>query len=99
MKPIKIVVHGASGKMGQEVVKAVSQEPDLQLVGAVELKVSQDYLTLPDGSSKVPFSSNLDYILATCRPEVLVDFTVAKATMPAVRAVTKQGVNLVIGTT
>ncbi len=99
MKPIKIVVHGASGKMGQEVVKAVSQEPDLQLVGAVELKVSQDYLTLPDGSSKVPFSSNLDYILATCRPEVLVDFTVAKATMPAVRAATKQGVNLVIGTT
>ena len=30
---------------------------------------------------------------------MLVDFTVAQATMPAVRIATKQGVNLVIGTT
>ncbi len=99
MKPIKVVIHGASGRMGQEITKAVAQEPELQLVGAVELNASQEYLTLPDGSSKVPFSSNLDYILTTCRPEVLVDFTTAKATMPAARTATQRGVNLVIGTT
>ncbi len=99
METIKVVVNGASGKMGQEVVKAVCHEPGMQLVGAVELQVSDDYLTLPEGGGKVPFSSNLDYILNNCRPSVLVDFTIAKATMPAVRLAAKRGVNLVVGTT
>ena len=99
MEPIKVVVHGSSGKVGQEVVKAVCREPAMKLVGAVELKVSQDYLALPDGSGKVPFSSDLGSILDGCRPDVVVDFTVAKATMPAVRAAAERGVNMVIGTT
>ena len=99
MEPIRVVVRGASGKVGQEVVKAICPEPELQLVGAVELQVSDDCLTLPDGSGTVPFSSDLEHILTTCRPDVMVDFTVAQAIMPAVHAAAKQGVNLVIGTT
>ncbi len=99
MKPIKIVVNGASGKMGREVISAVCQEPDMQLAGAVELQVSEDCLALPDGSGTVPFSSDLEHILTSCQPDVLVDFTRAQATMPAVRTATKLGVNLVIGTT
>ena len=99
MKPIMVVVQGASGRMGQEVIKALCHEPGTQLVGAVELQITQDYLTLPDGSGTVPFSSNLDNILTSCQPDVLVDFTIAQATMPAVRIAAKQGVNLVIGTT
>lgn len=99
MKRIKVVVHGASGRVGREVVNAVCHEPEMQLVGAVELKVSQDYLTLPDNSGTVPFSSNLDQLLVDCQPDVMVDFTIARAAMPAVRIATKRGVNLVIGTT
>jgi len=99
MKPIKVVVQGASGKMGRVIVNALCLEPETQIVGAIELKVAEDYLPLPDGSGKVPFSSDLGYILTTCQPDVLVDFTIAQSTMPAVRIATKQGVNLVIGTT
>ncbi len=99
MKPIKVVVQGASGKMGRVIVNALCLEPETQIVGAIELKVAEDYLPLPDGSGKVPFSSDLGYILTTCQPDVLVDFTIAQAIMPAVRIATKQGVNLVIGTT
>ena len=99
MEPIKVVVNGTSGKMGQVLVNALSLEPETQIVGAVELKVTEDYLSLPDGSGEVPFSSDLGYILTTCQPDVLVDFTIAQATMPAVRIATSQGVNLVIGTT
>jgi len=95
----KVVVQGALGRMGREVVKAICHEPEMQLVGAIELQAIQDYLPLPDGSGDVPLSSNLDYILTSCHPEVLVDFTVAQATMPAVRLATQKGVNLVIGTT
>ena len=99
MKPIKVVVQGALGKVGREVVKAVSGESEMQLVGAVDLRAAQDSLTLPDGSGSVPFSSDLGHILSSCQPDVLVDFTIAQATMPAVRLATEKGVNLVIGTT
>ncbi len=98
MKPIRVVVQGASGKVGQVIVKALCHEPGVQVVGAVELRVSEDRLPLPDGSGAVPISSDLDYILTNCRPEVLVDFTIAQAIMPAVRLATEHGVNLVIGT-
>ena len=99
MEPIKVVVYGASGKVGREVVNAVHNESEMLVVGAVELQVSEDSLLLPDSSGTVPFSADLDYILADCQPDVLVDFTIAKATMPAVRIAAKRGVNLVIGTT
>ena len=99
MGRIKVVVYGAAGRVGQEVVKAVCREPEMQLVGAVELKVSADYLALPDGSGTVPFSASLESILSSCQPDVVVDFTIAKATMPAVRTASEHGVNMVIGTT
>jgi len=99
MKPIRAVVHGASGRMGREVINTLCHEPEMQVVGAVELQVSTDHLPLPNSSGAVPFSSNLDYILTTCQPDVLVDFTTAKATMPAVLTATRHNVNLVIGTT
>ena len=99
MKRVRVAVHGASGRMGQMVVDALCHEPEMQIVGAVDLKAAEDSLPLPDGSGTVPFSSNLEHILTTCQPEVLVDFTTAQATMPAVRTTTEHGVNLVIGTT
>ncbi|MFC1903870.1 4-hydroxy-tetrahydrodipicolinate reductase [Chloroflexota bacterium] len=99
MKPIKVVVHGASGRVGQEIVKAVCREPEMRLVGAVDIKATQNSLTLPEGSGAVPFSTDLDDILTSCKPDVMVDFTIAQAAMPAVRIAAKRGVNLVIGTT
>ena len=99
MAPIRVVVHGASGKMGQEVVNALCHEPGLQLVGAVELKASNNYMALPDGSGTVPFSSNLEDIIAECQPDVIIDFTIAQAVISAARIAIKQRVNLVIGTT
>lgn len=99
MKPIKVVVNGASGRVGQEVVNALCQEPETKVVGAVDIKVSGNNLPLPDGSGTVPFSSDLDSIITSCKPNVIVDFSTAKATMSAARIATKKGVNLVIGTT
>jgi 4-hydroxy-tetrahydrodipicolinate reductase len=99
MKSIRVVVNGASGRMGQEVTGAICQEPDLQIAGAVDIKATEDYLTLPDGSGTVPFSASLEAILSSCQTDVVVDFTNAQATMPAVRLTAKHGVNMVIGTT
>jgi 4-hydroxy-tetrahydrodipicolinate reductase len=96
---IKVVVHGAMGKVGKEVVSAVSRDPETKLVGAVDLNVAQGFLTLPDGSTKVPLSSNLEQVLSEQKPDVLVDFSTAKATMPAVRVAAAKKVHMVIGTT
>jgi len=99
MEPIKVVVRGALGRVGRVIINALCHESETQVVGAVESEVTEDYLSLPDNSGSVPFSSDLEYILTSCRPDVLVDFTIAQAIMPAVRIAVKQGVNLVIGTT
>jgi len=99
MEQIRVVVHGALGRMGQEIINALCLEPDMKTVGAVELKTKDDYLPLPDGSGQVPFSSDLDKILDDCQADVVADFSIAQATMPAVRVAAKRGVNLVIGTT
>jgi 4-hydroxy-tetrahydrodipicolinate reductase len=99
MSPIRVVVHGALGRVGREVVIALCQQTDLQLVGAVDLKANQHSLPLPDDSGEVPLSTRLDDVLAECQPEVMVDFTLAPAVMPTARLAAEKGVNLVIGTT
>jgi len=99
MKPVTVVVHGAMGKMGIEVVNAVCHDPETRLVGAVDINVSSDVLQLPDSSEKVPLSSDLARILAHQKPDVMVDFSIARAAMPAIRTAAQRKVNLVIGTT
>jgi 4-hydroxy-tetrahydrodipicolinate reductase len=98
MEQIRVLVHGAAGRVGQEVVKAVCQEPEMKLVGAVDIKAAGKTLALPDGAT-VPFSKVLADIIESCEPDVMVDFTTAQASMPAVRIAAKHNVNLVIGTT
>ncbi len=98
MKPITVVVHGALGKMGREVISALCQDPALEMVGAVDIQANQEHLPLPDASGEVPLSADLNSLLRDCHPQVLVDFTIAEASMSAARIATKQSVNLVIGT-
>jgi 4-hydroxy-tetrahydrodipicolinate reductase len=98
MEQSKVLVHGAAGRVGQEVIKAVCQEPGMALVGAVDIKATGETLTLADGTT-VPFVKVLADIIESCEPDVMVDFTTAKASLPALRIAAKHNVNLVIGTT
>jgi len=96
---IKVVVHGAAGRMGQEVLRAVCRDGELEAVGAVDIKADADRLTLPDVSADIPYSADLKGIISRTDPDVMVDFTVHAASMPAIRTAAGNGVNLVIGTT
>jgi 4-hydroxy-tetrahydrodipicolinate reductase len=98
METISVLVHGAAGRVGQEVVRAICQEPGMNLVGAVDVNVTGETLPLPGGGS-VPFSSDIEAAIESCQPDVIVDFTIAAAAMPAVRVAARKGVNMVIGTT
>jgi len=99
MEPIRVVINGALGRMGQEITAAVVREPGLRAVGAVEKEVTQQYLALDETLELVPFSSDLASLLRSCDPDVVVDFTNAEVALAAARIAIGQKVNMVIGTT
>ena len=99
MEPIRVVINGALGRMGQEITKGVVSEPGLRVVGAVEKEVTQQYLPLTEAPELIVLSSDLDSLLKSCDADVLVDFTDAEVSMAATRTAIRQRVNMVIGTT
>lgn len=99
MEPIRVVINGALGRMGQEITRAVVCEPGLRAVGAVEEEVTQQYLPLTEAPELILFSSDLESLLKSCDADVVVDFTNAEVSMAAARIAIKQKVNMVIGTT
>ena len=98
-RPLKVVVCGVLGRAGRTTVDILCREPGIEIVGVVDVRITEKNFSLPDGSCQVPSSSNLGQILNTCKPEVLVDFTVPLATVAAVELASKRGIHIVVGTT
>jgi 4-hydroxy-tetrahydrodipicolinate reductase len=101
MARIKILINGAAGKMGREVVKAVSGEPGMQLVGAVDIvEIGVDAGALvgikPAG---VEISRDLDKTIKATKPDVVVDFTHPNVAMDNTRTALGNKVHAVVGTT
>ena len=96
MAPIRVVINGATGKMGTETVNAVCREDDLALIGAACRRERGSTLALP-GGKEVPLSTNLEDLLQQTRPDVLVDFTNADACMVAASLAAPYSANLVFG--
>ncbi len=97
--PTRVVVNGALGRMGQEVIRAVLSDPDLRLVGAVEYSAPQPYLPMPEHPELIPFTSNLGALIEKACPDVVVDFTTAHVAMTASRVALPLKVGMVIGST
>ena len=70
MTSIDVVVHGATGRMGREVVAALCREEELRLVGAISKTSRGDYLALPDGSGSVPLSTDLKAMFFCVSPRM-----------------------------
>ncbi len=99
MAGIKVVVNGALGKMGKEVVSAMCKAPDMDPVGAVDIATTEDYMSLPDGSGLIPLSKDLDAMIIRCKPQVVIDFSNAQSALHVLRTATPRGVCSVIGST
>ena len=93
---IKVVVNGATGRMGVETVGAVSRQDDMALVGAACRQERGAALSLPNGD-EAPLSVNLEELIEQTRPDVLVDFTNAVAGMEAALVAAAHSVNMVMG--
>ncbi len=99
MASIRVLVAGATGRMGAEVMRAVCATPGMSVVGALEMAPGADTLALPLGSARVPFGSDITALIRQTRPQVVVDFTTRDAAVAGAPRVTALGVNLVIGVT
>lgn len=97
MEPIKVVVHGVLGKMGQEVLRAVAANEGMRPVGAADVATTEGDLALPDGSGTVPISNNLSHVLPGA--DVVVDFTNSEGASNVLRIASAAKVNVVIGST
>jgi 4-hydroxy-tetrahydrodipicolinate reductase len=94
---IKVAVTGALGRMGTLVIQELSKFDDLQLVAGLDAVGAGK--TLQPGGVIVSDASMLQKVLASTKPDVLIDFTVASAAVENVCTAAEMGVNLVVGTT
>ncbi len=105
--PIPVVVNGATGKMGLEVIKAVANAPDLVLMGAIDRNPKFQGEDIGEiagcGALEIPVMNDMQAILAMASqeksPAVMVDFTHPDSIYENVRSAIAYGVRPVVGTT
>jgi 4-hydroxy-tetrahydrodipicolinate reductase len=90
---IKVVVCGALGRMGTTVGRLANEAPDMELVGGIDLRGGSFF------GVDVTESPLIDSLLASAKPDVLIDFTAPAASVAHVRAAAKRGTAMVVGTT
>lgn len=95
---VDVVVCGAAGRMGAEVVRAVTEADGMRVVAGVDPGSGSD--TLPDGlGGVIPCYPSLTAALDACEPDVMVDFTRPDAVLANVNTAVSAGVDCVVGTT
>lgn len=101
MSGIKVLVSGCCGRMGREVVKTVLNDPELELVGAIDnVNVGKDVAGLIGADPMgILIRNDLADTLVASRAQVMVDFSTPAAVMDNVRTALKTGVHAVVGTT
>jgi 4-hydroxy-tetrahydrodipicolinate reductase len=104
---IPVVVNGAAGKMGREVVKAIASAEDMQLIAAVDRNPEVMGLDVGEvagrGALEVPIVNDLEASLVMATQDkiqgVMVDFTHPSGVYANTRAAIAYGVRPVVGTT
>ena len=87
MEKINIIVVGASGKMGQAIIKETLEDSDLNLAMAIDIKTSprigKDAGELFGFESNIKISSDL--IVDKAQADILIDFTRPEASYEVFR--------------
>jgi 4-hydroxy-tetrahydrodipicolinate reductase len=96
--PIKVVVAGALGRVGREMMLGLAADREIDLVGGADPVAAEEYFDFPGGGGLVPLARSAEALIQRVRPRVMVDFTVAEAALANARVALKAGVSPVIGT-
>ncbi len=105
--PIPVLINGAAGKMGREVIKAVALADDMNLIGAIDRNPEHQGKDAGELAGiaplEVPIMSDFEPMLAMTAQEkqlgVMVDFTHPSSVYDSVRSAIAYGVRPVVGTT
>ena len=103
---IKVAVTGACGRMGSKIIKTIMEQDDMKVVAAIESPKNPlegrdvgEVIGIGEIGVEVTGAEMLKEVLQTTKPDVLVDFTIAKAAITTIKTTAECGVNLVVGTT
>lgn len=98
---LKVLVSGAYGRMGREVVRAVCNDNELQLVAAVDTNARAEDIgdVVFNGKTGIIAHTSLQEAIDKTKPDVMVDFTVPKSVLANVKVAIENGVSPVVGTT
>ncbi len=98
---MKIAIAGATGRMGKMLIEAVLNNPDAQLVGALEhascVQLGEDAGAFLGKKTGVFISADIEQVLAGA--EFIIDFTRPEGTMAHLAIAMKTGTKMIIGTT
>lgn len=95
---IRVLVSGAAGKVGIEVVRAVSAADGMQVVAAVDPGSAGCLVRSADGEH-IECRSDLASAIASTKPDVMIDFTHPTVVEGNLRVALPFGVDCVVGTT
>ncbi|TDX46623.1 4-hydroxy-tetrahydrodipicolinate reductase [Orenia marismortui] len=97
----KIVVSGANGKMGREVVRMIAGKDDFELVGAVDVTgVGEDINQLLSlDAPVVRISDDLAETLDQTQADAVIDFTNPTVVMDNIKVTSQKGIDIVVGAT
>ncbi|MEW5946221.1 MAG: 4-hydroxy-tetrahydrodipicolinate reductase [bacterium] len=98
---IRVLVSGACGRMGREVVRAVAAEKDMAVAGGVDVAGEGRDVGEQAGAGRlgVPVTSDLKEALSAAAPDVVVDFTTAAGFEGRAMEILRRNCRLVAGTT
>ncbi len=86
---IKVLINGCNGKMGQEVAKQIAKTEDIEVLAGV------DKADL--GDNEFPVFTEISKI--NCTPDVIIDFSIPKATFAILEYAKENKIPIVIATT
>lgn len=97
----RVIVCGACGRMGREVVRACLADEAVNLVGVVDIQgKGRDIGQLVGAEGlNLPVESDLEAVIDSIQPEVMVDFTNPRAVAANARIALERGLRVVLGTT
>lgn len=100
---VRVGLVGACGRMGQLIIKRVLATEGMEIASAFDLvNIGKDIGEIVGvGKLDVPVSDSKDLaqVLKDSKTDVLIDFTIAPATVANAPVAAAAGVNLIIGTT
>ena len=102
MKPIRIIVAGASGRMGQTIIKKIISNKSFKLIGATEgpgNKFLGSDVSKVIKSKKIGIYITDDIESLFAKADAIIDFTLSKVTLRHAELASKNKIVHVIGTT